>query len=266
MSNLPLGLATILATGLALAGCCSNLSHDEPPPQPFPAGKPAATKPEAKVPRVTASARFVLIQGSLPEATGALSFLSDDAALREGKITLTKAQADAALAELTRITGAEVGSTAMVSLGSGNAAKMGIGVDLHPEREKKHSSVTVTVGGVPQEFTNDGGDAQLEVYPQVGADGIIQLGATIEVTMFDGFIEYPAAPGDGKKFYQPIFVTNSATTQVRIESGQTVVLRSDSRKKLTSADRIINVPVGWKMTADKTMLVFLTAAVEPVKR
>ena len=255
-----------LATVLALAGCCSNLPRDEPPPRPLSAVKSAAINAEAKVPRVKASARFVLIQGSLPEAKGALAFLADDVSLRAGKITLTKAQTDAALAELTRITGVEAGSTATVSLASGGVARMGIGVDLHSECGKKHSSVTITVGGVPQEFTNADGDAQLEVFPQVGEDGIIQLGATIEVTTFDGFIEYPATLGDGKKFYQPIFKTNSATTQVRMQSGQIIVLRSDSRKKLTVADRIINVPTGWKMTDDKTMLVFLTAAVESGNR
>ncbi|MFA6289098.1 MAG: hypothetical protein WC661_17080 [Opitutaceae bacterium] len=270
MNNLPLGLAAALAMALMGAGCSSGRGPKVLPP-PVVVEKTAVEKPKAPVPRVTTSARFVLTQGVLPEAKGPLAFLADDAALRAGKVTLTKAQADAALAEFTRLTGAEVQSTMRASQASGNLAKFSIRLDSRSERRKPPFD-TVTVCGVP--FTTKDAKVDLEVFPQVFEDGDIRFQATVWVATFEGFVGYtrggPVGQGDSVNmpadFYQPIFTENSVTVQVRMRSGETIVLRGDGRKKLKSADLVNNLPLDWRMSADKTLLVFLTAAGEPAKR
>ena len=272
MSNLPLGLAAAMATVLVVAGCSSGRGAKVlPPPVPVVAAKTVSDKPTVGKQRVTTSARFVLVGGVWPEAKGPLAFLADDAALRAGTITLTKAQADAALGEMTRLTGAEVKSTMTASQASGNPARFAIGLVRDPKSRRVTSGVGISVGGNALEPTSDDAKVEMGVCPQVTADGSIQLDATVRVVTFEGFIEYTGdvsiSGGVTVKvpagFYQSIFSESAVTGRVRMRSGETIVLRGDGKKTFRSPDDVSKLAKSGKTPVDETLLVFLTAAVEP---
>ncbi len=274
MSNLPLGLAAAIAAVLVGAGCSSGRSPQFLPlPPPVVVEKTVSDKPRLVAKQqVTASARYVRVLGALPEAKGALAFLADEAGLRKGTVTLSKEQADAALAELTRLTGAEVRFTPGASVADGNPAKMGIGLERSVWMKEVYGA-SVTEGG-SRLAKNSEIMTELMVFPQVAADGSIQLEATVQSTTFAGFFEYTgdvSIAGDvavkvPPGFYQPVFAESSVTAQVRMRSGATIVLRGDGKKTFTSWDNtIVPAPKGNPSLAE-TLLVFLTAAVKPAKR
>jgi hypothetical protein len=288
MTKLPLGLALLLAASFAVEGCASKpaVAVAPPPASDFPV-KPAETKSDAVAERppgwsatqVTASARYVRISRAMPEAKGALAFLADEAALRAGTLTLTKAQADAALVELAQITKREPISTLAVTVVSGNAARIKGRVSQAMNGKEEP---TVMINGIPMVRRNDE-DIELAISPNVSAAGMIRMEVEMQATSFDGFIEYgdklvTVAPGgEGgnppqttvripKGFYQPIFSTQSVKAEVQMASGGVIVLCADRAKSDAPEGLVDKTGQAIKSVPPETMLVFLTAAVSPTKR
>lgn len=258
---------------LALAGCASKprvstqagpvLGKSLPSENQAPLARAADVadpRPGFSPWRVEASARYVRIQGALPAAKGALAFLADEAALKAGTVQLTRAQADAALAELVRITGKEAGSTMRVSVASGNPASMRIGV---PHLVNGRDAGAVVVMG--QAFTQpDDISVALDFAPRVMADGMIQVRADVSVTTFTGFVEYKGEVtlSNGAKvkipdgFYQPTYSTSSAKIKARMASGEVVVVRAGRE---LSGEELKRAQAEGKSTHE-SLLVFLTVA------
>lgn len=269
-------IAGALAATWALAGCASKptapaqtksvpqKSMPSANPAPLPQAAVAEIRPEHPPGwspwQVEAFARYVRIQGALPEAKGALAFLADETALKAGTIRLTRAQADAALAELARITGKKAGSTMRVEVASGNPASMRIGVP-HLVNGKEAGSVEAmgTTFNQPSDIS-----VVLDFCPQVMEDGLIQVSADVSVTRFTGFVEYTGdvTPSNGEKlkvpagFYQPTFSTSSAKIEARMASGEVVVVRADRE---LSGEELKRAQAEGKST-DESLLVFLTVA------
>lgn len=229
--------------------------------------------------QVTASARYVRISGAIPEAKGALLFLTDEAALRAGTLTLTKAQADAALVELARITKREPMSTLAVTVTSGNAARM---TGCVSQTVNGKEEPTVLIRGIPMTRQNDE-DIELAVAPNVSAAGLIRMEVGIQATSCDGFIEYGdklvtiAPGGEGgipppttvrmpKGFYQPVFSTRSVRADVQMDSDAVIVLCANRARSDAPEGLVDGAGQAIKSIPPETMLFFLTAKILPTKR
>lgn len=287
--QLPHGLAALIATAFALQGCASKpAAAVEPPAADFPV-KPEEAKSDAVVKRasgwsatqVTASTRYVRIQGALPEAKGGLSFLADETGLRAGTVTLTQAEANAALVELTRLTKREPQSTATVTVATGNTARIKV---MGPQKAKDPEALrsTISIKGMP--FWERGDlSVELAISSRESAGEILQMHVAMQTTFFDGFIEYgdklvtvlPGGEGGNpppttvkipKGFYQPIFSTQSVKAEVQMASGAVIVLCADRAKRDASEGLVNGSGQAIKSIPPETMLVFLTAAVSPTKR
>lgn len=232
--------------------------------------------------QVIASAKYVRIQGALPEAKGVLAFLADEAGLRAGAVSLTQEQANEAQRALCRLAGTDLRSTPTVTVASGNPAKMSFIEDMSGMNEP--SAIKITVGGVEQEWRAREVGVSLGITPHVLADGVIQMGTFVEVTNFEGFVEYGGtevvipstsaeAAGAEKPvvkvpsgFYQPVFSTNQVRSDVRIAEGRVIVLKAEHKAGITPEEvaRVIKAkPAGVRT---ETLLVFLTAKAVPTKR
>ena len=288
MTKLPLGLAALMAAALALEGCASKPAAVvvPPPASDFPV-KPAEAKSDSvaehppgwSATQVTASARYVKITGALPEAKGSLAFLADDAALCAGTLTITKQEADRALAKLAQIMKREPLSTLVVTVASGNSARM---TGVVSQTSNKDEEPTVMIRGMPMGRRNDD-TVELALSPNVSSAGMIRMEVEMQATSFEGFVEYgdrlvtvtpggeggippPTAVSMPKGFYMPVFSTYSVKNEVQMASGAVVVLRAD-RAKSEAADGVIDGSgQAMKNVPGETMLVFLTAAVVPAKR
>ncbi|MFA6289104.1 MAG: hypothetical protein WC661_17110 [Opitutaceae bacterium] len=288
MKTLPLGLSVMFAMALMGAGCSSGRRPKiSTPPVVF--EKTIFDTPLLTKQQVTASARYVRVPGKLPEAKEALAFLADEAGLRQGTVTLTQKQAEAALVELRRVTNQDVRSTPRVPVAEGNPAKIICGA-LTPSEEDAVAAVRVTVGGIEQASRAREVGVSLRITPQVLDDGGVEMDAEIQVTAFEGFIEYGGKPGGipakispwsevtktagvkvPDKFYQPIFSTSSVQRELRIAKGAVVVLLAEPVKNYASSKegmaKGLEVPLLGRLNSQlETWLVFLTAAVEPAKR
>jgi hypothetical protein len=272
MTKLPLGLALLLAASFAVEGCASKpaVAVAPPPASDFPV-KPAETKSDAVAERppgwsatqVTASARYVRISRAMPEAKGALAFLADEAALRAGTLTLTKAQADEALVELTRLTKQDVWSTPTVTVAEGNRARISITSGIG---EVAPLEINGQVFTPKPDVTLD-----VDVFSPKNSAGLLHLGIEVVVTTLDRFVEYYAKPVEvtdatGAQLvkvptgvYQPLFSTNSTKAEGRFAPGSVVVLRADRQKVRGVIDAVTK-------GESETILVFLTDSVSPAKR
>jgi hypothetical protein len=241
-----------------------------PPASDFPV-KPAETKSDAVAERppgwsatqVTASARYVRISRAMPEAKGALAFLADEAALRAGTLTLTKAQADEALVELTRLTKQDVWSTPTVTVAEGNRARISITSGIG---EVAPLEINGQVFTPKPDVTLD-----VDVFSPKNSAGLLHLGIEVVVTTLDRFVEYYAKPVEvtdatGAQLvkvptgvYQPLFSTNSTKAEGRFAPGSVVVLRADRQKVRGVIDAVTK-------GESETILVFLTDSVSPAKR
>lgn len=216
----------------------------------------------------------------MPEAKGALAFLADETALRAGTLTLSQTQADAALAELVRITKRESQSTATVTVATGNTARIKL-MGPQKERDPEASGSTISIKGMP---FGERGDLSVElvISSRESAGGIIQMYVEMEAVSCDGFIEYgdklvTVAPGGvggnppsttvrmPKGFYQPIYSTQSVKAEVQMASSAVVVLRADFTKSDLPEGLVDGSGQVIKSIPPATMLVFLTAKVSPTK-
>jgi type II secretory pathway component GspD/PulD (secretin) len=284
VTKLPLGLALLLAASFAVEGCASKPAVAVAPPsasrslaplipiQERADGRPVITH------MVEISGRMIRFQGKMPEAKGALGFLTDKAGLRAGAITLTKQEADAALDALVRATIQEVKATPKVSVGAGQPARIGIAQELrYPTGWKKNTELAGGWMATKVEMQNLG--TMMRVFPQLATDGSIQLEVTLDTTEFDGFVLYeaptekstsitefvavnePVASGrppvainmgpHAEPFAEPIFSTQTVTANGRIADGKTLVLCGEITRRNGSPDKL---------------LVFLTATASPLKR
>lgn len=314
MNPLPLGL--IAAGALVLAGCTATRTAEPPPASDIVNVKsPVGVKPDTqtaatKVPRsesptperprssqaplvplqeradgglvvthqVKIAGRMIRFSGKPPEAKGPLDFLADTAGLKAGTVLLTQAQADAALAALTRATLQDVEPMPRVQVGVGVPARIGIGQELrYPAGWKKDPAPAG--GWMASRIETRTLGTSLLVCSQLATDGSLQLDVTVGTTELDGFIEFegptekttsvteffavneppksgaqPVAVNMGPHpapFFEPVFSTQTVTASGRLAEGLTLVLRGDGER-----------PAG----KSETLLVFLTAKVSPVVR
>ncbi len=234
--------------------------------------------------RLEVSGRMIRFAGETPPAEGALAFLSDDVALRTGKVTLSGEQADAVLEELALVTGQEVASTPRVSQALGKAASMWIARELrYPTGWTKNTAAGGGWIASNIETRNDG--VGIRADSRLVTDGRIQLTVTVERSEFEGLVEHAeptakstALPGflaslnakPGAKqppvdmgphaapFFEPVFSTRTVTAKVRMKSGETVVLRGEGSQGESGA--------GAANSKSETLLVFITAKAEPLRR
>ncbi|MET0263164.1 MAG: hypothetical protein ABW223_09720, partial [Rariglobus sp.] len=255
MTKLPLGLAALAtAAVLALGGCASKTpatvrastppASDLPvkPMEPARADAAAQHAPGWSPTQMTASARYVRINGPLPEAKGALNFLANEAGLKDGTVVLTAVQADAALKELMRVTGQEVQSAPPVTVALTKIAKFDLTENMAKSSEET-PGVKIVVGGVEHFFTPRAVGVLLRIVPQAITGSAIQIDAEVQETTFEGFVEYgnqtvsiPAKSnpsGDVAEsttakvpagFYQPIFSTHSTELKLNVPVGSVAVL------------------------------------------
>lgn len=100
------------------------------------------------------------------------------------------------------------------------------------------STVTITVGGVEQEFTTRTFGVEVELSGGSGGDGLVLVRAKAKQTQFMGFKEYLG--GDSQKpvprgFYQPIFDTSESESIFTLDVDKVAVLQF-REKRLSSAD------------------------------
>jgi hypothetical protein len=230
---------------------------------------------------ITGSARYVRISGALPEARGALAFLADEAALHAGTLTLTQAQADAALAQLAKVTQQEAQFTTTGTVPEGYAMRIKL---TGPRKATKSESSVSSVSIRGMTFTQrDDVFVELGISPYGSSEEVISMEIAMAVTACDGFVEYGdtlvtiAPGGEGgnpppttvrlpKGFYQPIYSTYSMKAETRMAAGAVVVLRADLGKRDAPEGRVDQDGRPIKSVPPETMLVFLTAAVSPTKR
>ncbi|MFZ2640595.1 MAG: type II and III secretion system protein, partial [Verrucomicrobiia bacterium] len=126
----------------------------------------------------------------------------------------------------------------------------------------------------------------LNVTPQIGETGLINLTLIPEVSDFDGFIDYGSRDSLGSSsmnnnsaaagytlvfpFPQPVFSTRRVTTSVMVFDGSTVVLgglmREDATKIQDKVPFLGDIPLVGKLfrselenTIKKNLMVFVTA-------
>jgi len=207
----------------------------------------------------------------MPEATGALAFLADEAGLKAGTVVLTKAEADDALLALTRVTGGDSATSETVTVpSSGRFARLAF-TRFFSRDKISQSQVRISVGGVEQTFEARNEGVDLMVWPEVTANGALQVKAETRQTTFEGFVEYM---GDSAKenvkvpsgFYQPIFATDLiSTVDVRMDSGKVVVIRADPVKR-TVQDPRVTTGVALSDNPSGSLIVFLMAERAPEKK
>ena len=224
--------------------------------------------------RVTVSARYVRIEQAMPEAKTALAFFADEAGLKAGTVVLTRSEADAALGELTLITGRDAHASERVTVEPGLLARLQF-TQFFSSRENNQSQVRISVGGVEQEFQPRHVGLGLIVTPRVVTEGRLQMEVEIQQTTFEGFIEYGGEAVNltgsavetastqqavvvPRGFYQPIFAHELVMLDVAMDSGKVVVIRMDPKKPATGDQRFGFVEKMHKET-EGTLLVFLTA-------
>jgi hypothetical protein len=226
---------------------------------------------------ITASARYVRIPGALPEAKGALAFLADEA----GTLTLTEAQADAALAQLSKVTQQEAQYTTTATVPQGYAMRIKL-TGPRKATGSDSSGSSVLIRGMT--FTQrDDVFVELGISPHGSSEGVIPMEIAMAVTACDGFVEYGGtlvtiAPGGAggnpppttvrlpKGFYRPIYSTYSMKADARMAAGAVVVLRADLGKRDAPEGRVDQEGRPIKSVPPETMLVFLTTEVGSAKR
>jgi Flp pilus assembly secretin CpaC len=287
----PLGLAALMAVMFALQGCGSKPAAGvEPLPVSDFSVKSTETSSRAAVQSVKIVAHYVVLKGALPEAKGALAFLSDADALHAGAVLLSNNQADTALAELSRWARQDVKSMPTATVASGNAGNLRIVQELrYPVGWKKDPT---SGNWTPTEIETRDVGVGMQVEPLVLADGCIQIAVTAEEMSLDILIEHLApnerttalaefsAAADAvthgplknvnmgpqpKPVHEPMFSKHSVEANVLLAPGQTVVLRGKWERAFAASSELQNFLKGEKAPVEKTMLVFLTAEVVPAK-
>lgn len=249
MTKLPLGLAALMAAAFALQGCASKPAAVVPPPvSDFPV-KPAEVKSEAPNPRppgwsetqVTASARYVRMDGISPQVKAEAGLIMDEAKLRSGTVVMRRDNADRLLKELARATKQDVRSTIEAGLALGQPGRMGNGnaEDVTGRLETKRMIAGEVVVPKPEVLV------ELWLFPVEAKDWTLHLEVEIAVTTLERFIGYASEsdaglePGSRLKlvktptgFYKPVFATETTKADVRFVSGDVVLLLSANGERL----------------------------------
>lgn len=225
----------VMAIVCVLGGCASLARADE------------VNKPEVPVERgetytqVTASARYVRMDGISPRTKAEAGLMMDEAKLRAGTVALTRDKADHLLAELARVTKQDVRSTVTGSLAVGRPGRFGIG---NTDDVNGRTEVPLMISG--QVFTpKPEVMVELEVFPMEAKDWTIHMNVAIDVTTLERFVAYPSEAAAGEEaargskgvklpsgFYKPVFAVESTKAEVRIVAGEVILLLSSGGDRL----------------------------------
>lgn len=232
---------------VVLCGCASLLAEDAAQEQEVPLERgPTYTE-------ITASARYVRMDGISPQVKAEAGLHIDEAKLRAGTVVLRRDNADYLLAELARLTKQDVRSTPGAGLALGRPGRMAAGDtdDVSGHIETKRMIAGEGVAPKPEVLVS------LYLFPVEAKDWTLRLRVELAVTTLERFIGYASAsdaglePGSRQKlvkaptgFYKPVFATETTKADVRFVSGDVVLL----------------------LSANGERLYFLTATARPVKR
>lgn len=202
---------------------------------------------------ITASARYVRVDGMSSRLKAEAGLAIDEARLRAGTVVLRRENADRLLEELARITKQPVRTTPSGSLALGRPGRMGVGNtdDVSGFRETLRMIAGEVVTPKPEVLV------ELHLFPLEAKDWTLHLEVEIAVTTLERFIGYASeaeaglAPDSRQKlvkapmgFYKPVFATETTKANVRFVAGDVVLL----------------------LSANGERLYFLTATARPVKR
>lgn len=232
---------------VVLCGCGSLPAEDEVQEQEVPLERgPTYTA-------ITASARYVRVDGISPRVKANAGLPEDEAKLRAGTVVLRRGNADRLLAELARATKQAVRSTMEVDLALGQPARMAIGDtdDVSGLHEIPRMIAGEVVAPKPEVLV------ALQLFPMEAKDWTLRLKVELAVTTLERFIGYASESEAGLEagsrqklvktptgFYKPVFATETTKADVRFVSGDVVLL----------------------LSANGERLYFLTATARPVKR
>lgn len=233
---LPLrGLAMATVVGCVVCGCVSLMAEEEVQEQEVPMERgPTYTE-------ITASARYVRVDGISPRVKAEAGLTVDEAKLRAGTVVLRRDSADRLLTELARATKQDVRSTIAVSLALGERARMGAGDtdDVSGPREVRRMIAGEVVAPKPEVLV------ELQLCPLEAKDWTVHLEVELAVTTLERFIGYASEseaglePGSHQNlvktptgFYKPVFATETTKADVRFVSGDVVLLLSANGERL----------------------------------
>jgi len=264
--------AAMVCAVVALVGCSHVMVRDEP--------KEVPTKSVS----VEIRTHFFEVRSADPEIKAAMdSFLKG--AKRRGSDTatvagiLTERQAAAAIKTLAGIQHTDLLSAPMVITVPGKSAKIVIGQEFrYPTHWEKDPAGR---DWKPTAFETRNLGVEMEVTPQVNADGSIDLELNPKTTEFQGFVEQQGLSGAGSKtdsgaaqadnaeapspkVQTPVFETRAVQAAIAgLAPGETVVLRCGTRMESVRATTINFL---GKVTEDQitgipmSFLVFVSAS------
>lgn len=233
----PLLRGLVMATVVVYAVCgCQRLSaEDEVQEQEVPMERgPTYTE-------ITASARYVRVDGISPRVKAEAGLTKDEAKLRTGTVVMKRDSADRLLTELARATKQAVRSTMEVCLALGEPTRMAAGDtdDVSGHRETPRMIAGEGVAPKPEVLVS------LYLFPLEAKDWTLRLKVEIAVTTLERFIGYTSEsdaglePGSRQKlvktptgFYKPVFATETTKADVRFVSGDVVLLLSANGERL----------------------------------
>lgn len=241
------GLVMATVVAYALCGCARLSAEDEVQAQEVPMERgPTYTD-------ITASARYVRVDGISPQVKAEAGLTKDEAKLRAGTVVLRRDNADRLLAELARAAKQAVRSTMEVDLALGQLARMANGDtdDVSGLRETRRMIAGEVVAPKPEVLV------ALQLFPMEAKDWTLRLKVELTVTTLERFIGYANESDAGLElgshqklvktpagFYKPVFATETTKADVRFVSGDVVLL----------------------LSANGERLYFLTATARPMKR
>lgn len=194
---------------------------------------------------------------------------------------LSEEQTAGAMKELSKLK-ADIVSAPTITVRAGNPARIEVGQDLrYPSRWTRDAAGS---GWLPVEFETRVVGVEMDVTPQVNADGTIGLEVRPRVTEFEGFIGHETPPvemrvapqagdngrtqpkGEGGEYLQPVFAVRAVQAVVpRLNPGQTVVLRAGERQRTSVIATPGQASEDKVETTSVMLLVFVTAEMVPVK-
>lgn len=172
--------------------------------------------------------RFVEIRDPVPGPASPVVLPADGSVL-----------SDAEVAGLLRV----LGGVHSATISDVNSAKLMLG-DMQPftfvvkdgQADRTNSAVSITVGGVEQEFTTRNVGCELQLTLLGGGVNQARLKARMEQIRFEGFVEYGGTTVDiaggqtvtvPSGFFQPVFTKSTRDERLRIGVGDTLVFRME---------------------------------------
>lgn len=268
------GFRTAAGALVVLFGGCVSEPHADAPPASDSARAEASVGADApgwSETRVKTSARYVRFQQPSVEVARLLAELGDNASLRAGTVVLSKAQADAVYTKLEHAKGTTSGATLAVTVASGNTARMTSG-ELGGPQSGAGAAVTISSGAATHSFEPRTLGASLELTPRVLADNVTEMKTEVQVTAFEGFVEYGggaatmAAVSIPEGFHQPIFSTATVRAEVRAPSGSVIVVMVDEEAEMAGRETTSERALTDKPSGRETWVLFIHVEAAPVKR